>query len=301
MDLRGLNGAHVRCREIGETDIDAVADLLTAGFSRRGRAYWRRGLERQKLRESPEGYPRFGYMLESDGKPVGALLTIYSRRQRPEAKAGENGDYIQCNLSSWYVAQAYRNWAALLSSAAQKNRDVTFVNATPAPQTWPIIEAQGFRRYCAGLFVSLPALTLKSAGRIECVTARTQSIDGLSADDCERLRRHAEYGCVSLVCRTPDGPLPFIFRSWRIRSGRLPVPATQLIWSRSLEDYKRCSGSIGRALLWRGIAFVLLNANGPVEGLTGHYTERRGQKFTRGPNPPSITDLCDNEFSLYGP
>ena len=58
----------LRCREISEADLDAVADLLTRGFVGRSRDYWMQGLRRQAAREVPEGYPRFGYMLDNDGR-----------------------------------------------------------------------------------------------------------------------------------------------------------------------------------------------------------------------------------------
>ena len=63
----------VRCREIVEGDIDAIADLLTRGFSGRTRDYWMRGLGRQRERTVPPGYPRYGYLLENDRGPVGVL------------------------------------------------------------------------------------------------------------------------------------------------------------------------------------------------------------------------------------
>src|SRR5690348_18468961 len=68
----------VRCREIGEADLDSVADLLTRGFFGRSRDYWMRGLLRQAARDVPQGYPRFGYMLDREGTPVGVLLLLYS-------------------------------------------------------------------------------------------------------------------------------------------------------------------------------------------------------------------------------
>src|SRR5450755_4548867 len=70
----------LRCREISETDLDAVADLLTRGFAGRSRGYWMRGLRRQATREAPNGYPRFGYMLDFNGMPVGVLLLLYTSR-----------------------------------------------------------------------------------------------------------------------------------------------------------------------------------------------------------------------------
>ena len=68
----------LRCREIAETDLDAVADLLTRGFVGRSRDYWMQGLRRQAEREVPNGYPRFGYMLDNGGAAAG-LTGIFSR------------------------------------------------------------------------------------------------------------------------------------------------------------------------------------------------------------------------------
>ena len=111
----------VRCREITEADVDAVADLLTRGFVGRSRNYWIQGLRRQAFRPVPEGYPRFGYMLDNDGEAVGVLLLIYTARKVGEETA------IQCNLSSWYVEPSHRNYAPLLT---YENRNIReFVSA----------------------------------------------------------------------------------------------------------------------------------------------------------------------------
>ena len=58
----------IRCREIGIADLDAIADLLTRGFPIRSRDYWIDGLQRLSVRETPDSFPRFGYMLEH-GRP----------------------------------------------------------------------------------------------------------------------------------------------------------------------------------------------------------------------------------------
>ena len=116
----------IRCREIGEADIEAVAELLTRGFVGSSRDYWMQGLQRQATREVPQGYPRFGYMLENDGAPVGVLLLIYT------ARGTEAGAEIRCNLSSWYVEPAFRNYASMLTKIAQRHKDVTYINISPA-------------------------------------------------------------------------------------------------------------------------------------------------------------------------
>jgi len=74
-----------------------VADLLARGFPARPRKYWTSALARLAARGAPDGCPRFGYLLEADGAPVGVLLLIFA----------ESGGAVRCNVSSWYVEPAY--------------------------------------------------------------------------------------------------------------------------------------------------------------------------------------------------
>jgi hypothetical protein len=288
----------IRCREISETDIDAVADLLTRGFVGRPRAYWMQGLKRQAARSKvPAGYPRFGYMLHNDGIAVGVLLLLYTSRSNGSETT------IYCNLSSWYVDPAFRNYAPLLTKIAQKNREVTYLNISPAVWTWPIIEAQGFNIYCKGLFFSIPALSRVTPGMtVETVSPDALTIEGLSDAEAELLTRHARYGCLALVCRTPaGGAFPFILLPMRIRRGWIAPPAMQLIYCRDSAEYVQCAGAIGRALIRHGKISVLLDSNGPVPGLTGFYSSARGRKYFKGPHTPRLADLTDTELVLYGP
>jgi hypothetical protein len=288
---------HIRCREITAADIDAVADLLTRGSLRRSREYWLQGLRRQAAREVPAGYPRFGYMIDQDGAPVGVLLLLYTARGiGAEAK-------IYCNLSSWYVEPAFRNYAALLTKIAQKNKEVTYLNISPATWTWPIIETQGFSSYCRGLFFSMPALSRTTPGmNIETVAPDARAADGLGNGEVELLARHARYGCLSLVCRTAAGEaMPFILLPMRIHRGLIAPPAIQLIYCRDIADYVRCAGALGRRLLRYGKIAVVLDSNGPVPGLTGIFSRARGRKYFKGPHRPRLADLTDTELVLYGP
>jgi hypothetical protein len=289
----------LRCREIAETDIDAVADLLTRGFAGRSREYWMQGLRRQAAREVPDGYPRFGYMLDQDGQPVGVLLLLYTSRGN-----GGGEPTIHCNLSSWYVDPAFRNYASLLTRIAQRHKEVTYLNISPATWTWPIIEAQGFTSYCSGLFFAVPALSrIAAAGMtVETISPDARAIEGLSDTEVELLTRHARYGCLSLVCRTPSGgAFPFILLPMRIRRGWIAPPAMQLIYCRDIAEFVDCAGAVGRALIRHGKFSVLLDSNGPVSGLTGFYSSARGRKYFKGPRQPRLADLTDTELVLYGP
>lgn len=287
----------LRCREIRESDIEAIADLLTRGFVGRARDYWTQGLRRQAAREIPNGYPRFGYLLDHDGTAVGVLLLLYSIR---DSGAGAE---IHCNLSSWYVEPAFRNYAPMMTKIGQRHKEVTYRNISPATWTWPIIETQGFGPYCKGLFLSIPALSRARAGtHVEIVSPDTQGVAGLADAEVELLSRHAGYGCLSLVCRAADGRTsPFILQPMRIRRGWIAPPAMQLIHCRDVAEYVACAGAIGRLLLRDGKVAVILDANGRVPGLIGIYTQARGRKYFKGPHRPRLAELTDTELVVYGP
>jgi hypothetical protein len=290
------DGPKVRCREIALPDLEAVAELLTRGFAGRTRAYWLRGLERQSERQIPANCPRYGYLLEHQGVPVGVLLLLYTSRIEGSETA------IRCNVSSWYVEPQFRNYATLLTSMAQKNKHVTYINISPAATTWPIIEAQGFKRYCRGLFFSLPLLSPSESGMtVEIVTPDSRAIAGLPTPDMELLRSHAEYGCLALACRTADAAMPFIMVPKRLKHGRFPAPAMQLVYCRDPAELVRCAGAIGRLLLRRGKPVLIVDANAALPGLAGIYSETRGRKYFKGPNPPRLADLTETELVLYGP
>jgi hypothetical protein len=206
----------IRCREIGIADLDATVDLLMRGLARRSRDYWIDGLRRSSVRDVPEGFPRFGYMLDHEGTPVGVLLLIYTARD------DGGGTSIRCNLSSRYMEPAFRNYAPMLTKVAQRHKHATYVNISPAHWTWRTIETQGFRAYCGGLFFSFPALSRPAKGmRVEVVQQGAHAVDGLSEADVALLARHGACGCLSLVCRADDGRgYPFVLQRMRI-----PAPA----------------------------------------------------------------------------
>jgi hypothetical protein len=121
----------VRCRPITTADIGAVVDLLRRGFgSQRSRGFWIRMLEQLKKYPTPTGVPKYGYLLEHAGRPVGVLLLISSVVQSPSARS------IRCNGSSWYVEPEFRPYGSLLVTHALRQKAVTYLNISPAPHTW---------------------------------------------------------------------------------------------------------------------------------------------------------------------
>lgn len=287
---------NVRCRRIEPGDVDAVVGLLHAGFPRKPRRHWTKALALLSTHATPDGYPRYGYLLEADHVAVGVLLLIFAPPR------DEGGGSARCNVSSWYVDPAFGPYGWLLNLAAIKHRPVTYVNVSPAAQTWPVIEAQGFARFSNGTFAAVPGLGGPFGG-VRVTRLRGGAVtDGvspmLSRDEVRLLRDHDAYGCLTLVCVKEGIPSPFIFR--RRVVGRGLLPCAQLIYSRSIEEFVRFAGPIGRFLASRGMPFVLVAANGPISGLLGTYYENRPRMYYKGPDKPVPSDLSYTEAAMFG-
>ena len=287
--------ATLACRQIDEADLSAIADLLSRGFPGRAPSYWLKGLTRMAGLAVPPSYPRFGYMMENEGKPVGVILLLY-RQMSDESGA----DYIRCNLSSWYVEPSMRSYASMLVSFALKRPEVTYINISPAPPTWPVVEAQGFKRFSEGQFFAVPALRPKGSG-LSVVKVPSAAQVHLPVPEQTILADHAQFGCLSLVCRTKDGDLPFVFAPFSIRAGHVPLPGVRLIYCRDMADFILCAGVLGRYLLRRGIVSVLLDVKDIMPTLPGIYSKKLGRRYFKGPHPPRLGDLAYSEYAVFGP
>jgi hypothetical protein len=285
--------AQIRCRRIEEHDIGAVVDLLVRGFPVRNRDYWLRGLRREAERRLPPNCPRYGYLLEHAGMPVGVILVLSA----PMETGG-----IRCNLSSWYVEPEFRGHASFLIAYALRNKQATYVNISPARHTWSTIEAQGFKRYCSGQLFAIPALSGGGDKAELRQVAPGAPVPGrLSEAERDLLAQHAAYGCLSLVCAAADGDHPFVFLPFRIRRFRISLPCMHLVYCWSIDDFVRFARPLGRFLLKRRTTLVALDDNGPVEGLVGTYREGRVRKYYKGTHPPRLGDLAYTELVLFGP
>jgi hypothetical protein len=282
----------IRCRQIGEADTAAVAVLLTHGFPNRTHGFWLNALAQLERREPPPGLPKYGYLLESDGATVGAILMICSTMRA----GGEIA--TRCNLSSWYVDPAFRAYATLLVSHALRHKNVTYLNVSAAPHTWPIIEAQGFSRYCDGIFIAMPMLSgLIGGSGAKVFDARRRPTVGFDPFEQDILLQHAEHGCISLWCATPEAAYPFVFRP---RVVKHLMPCAQLIYCRDVGDFVRFAGPIGRYLARRGRPFVIVDSNAPIPGLIGAFRSGSMPKYFKGPQRPRLGDLAYTEYAVLG-
>ncbi len=291
----GATRERVRCRLISADDLGAVVELLCEGFKGRQRSGWERGLEIMRQREVPEGAPRHGYCLEAGGKLVGVILLIASARMIGGQPA------VFSNVASWYVGHHYRAYAQLLVSVALRNKETTYTNISAAPHTWPIVENQGYTRYCSGLFFAAAALKAPQRGvRLETLGLPGSRPEFEAMPDYAVLQRHRQMGCQVIICREGETLTGFVFRRYRIRSGRLVLPAMLVIHAPDRAQLIRLAGNLARHLARRGAPFLVMDADGPVEGLHGIYTAARGRKYFKGPHRPALCDLTDSEFAIFG-
>jgi hypothetical protein len=230
--------------------------------------------------------------MESDGVPVGAILVICTRMQVGDATT------TRCNLSSWYVEPGFRAYATLLVSRALRHKDVTYLNVSPAPHTEPIIRAQGFARYCDGIFVAVPLLNgLFGHPDVKLLDACSDPEVDFDPGEREILRQHAANGCISLWCATAERAYPFVFRPRLVRG---VMPCAQLIYCADIGDFARFAAPIGRRLARHGRFLVIVDSNGPIAGLAGIYRRGSMPKYFKGPQRPRLGDLAYTEYALLG-
>ena len=206
-----------------------------------------------------------------------------------------------CNVSSWYVDPEFRNYAALFASMTQKRKDVTYFNVTPAFPTWPILEAQGFKTYCRGLYFSLPVLSRGGRDmRVEAVTPETASIAGLPDDELGDAQAPCRLWLPRLVCRTAGEAIPFHF---------LPVakaprhhsparPSARLL--SQIADYVDARARSGATCCGAAARSSSSMRTARSRDLPGLYSEVRGRKYFKGPHEPRLGDLADTELAIFG-
>jgi hypothetical protein len=281
----------VRFRQIADSDVNDVVELLTRGFApRRTRVFWQNAMARLALHVTP-GAPRYGYMLDDGSGPVGAVLLVSSTVPTLD------GMQMRSNVSSWYVKPAFRSYASLLISRALRHKDVTYLNLTPVAHTRPILLAQGYTCYATGVFIAaLPLHMFVRAPRTRIVPAHATPRASFAAFERRVLLDHIDYGCIGFWCETEERAHPFVFRLRTIKG----VPAAQLVYSRDVEDCVRFAGPLARYLMLRGCPLLIIDANGPMPGLVGKYFDQKMPRYFRGPQRPRLGDLAYTEIAMLG-
>jgi hypothetical protein len=282
--------AAARCRRILDDDVPSLAGLLRKGFPLRSRSYWLRAFDRLAQHPAPAGMPKYGYLIESAGTPVGVLLLISSKIQGGETFT------VRCNVSSWYVEPKFRSLAPVLALQATREKNITYLNISPARHTPPIIEAQGFSRFSDGQFVASVFPSVRRRSPAQVIGSDITPDAHFEQFERNLLLAHAEYGCISVWCATSERAYPFVFLP---RVVKHIVPCVQLIYCRRLEDFVQFAQPMGSYLASRGWPFVLIDCKGPIPGLVGKYFDGVAPKYFKGSAPPRLGDLAYTEAAMF--
>jgi hypothetical protein len=276
MTAEPQTNSRVRCRQIAESDLDGLADMLTRGFPHSRRETWMRGFARWKQLPVIEGVPRYGYVLDGGFGPVGVILLISSLR----------GGQIVSNLSSWYVEPQWRVHSTLLVSLATKLKHVTYLNASPAPHTWRTLQAQGFTPYNFGRSA---VFALPGRGTVSDIIP-----DDLP--EAQLLRDHRAMGLTVLTVTKDGSTSPFVFQPRRL--DKPPVKMMDVLFCRGTDDLKRCAPALARHFLPRGVMGFLID--GEIDGVLSRYVEGKEPRYYKGPWRPILGDLAYTEKVLFG-
>jgi hypothetical protein len=279
----------VLAREITVLDFDAVAQLLGDGIGY-PKQYFLQLLELMAQRAAPEGFPKYGRLLECNGAVVGAIILIFSTVRVADIST------VRCHVTGWCVEPAYKSYATLFFAKDLKHDNVTYLNLFAQADTLTIIKLQGFTRYSKGQFLAVPLLRLASTDAKAKVVRVGHSPPVAPFEEFEEdlLLTHAKWGCICLWCVTAERAYPFVFRP---RLFKRLFPGVQLIYCREIEDFVRFAGPIGRFLLSCGRLVVRIDSNGPIHGLVGMFQDGADCRYYKGPKP-RIGDLSYTQLAM---
>ena len=283
----------VRCRQITDADIPAVVALLARGFPSADRNFWQRGLHQLGRLRPPPGLPKYGYLLDNEGTAVGTILLICSTM-----RAGDKPvDAMQRLKLVRRTCLPRLRTAVNLAGPRTQRRDLSECFSAPKHVAY----------YRSTRFLSLlrwqilrhsdAKQNVRQPDGVHVFNARVHPTVGFDPFEQEMLLQHAKFGCISLWCATSEDAYPFVFRPRRIKN---VVPGVQLIYCRDTSDFVRFAGPIGRVLARRGKALVVIDANGPIPGLSGVFRPSNTPKYYRGPERPRLGDLAYTECVVLG-
>ncbi|MDA1097712.1 MAG: hypothetical protein O2967_01910 [Proteobacteria bacterium] len=276
--------SEVHVREIADTDIAEVCALLAEGL-RPSNEFWRNAVHMLSRRPVVEGYARYGFCLDVDGRLEGVLLLLTARVD----------GIIRSNLSSWYVREPHRKFASFLYQRTIRTKGSVYLNLSPSPAALPIAKAFGFKPYTGGMLL-LDARSALKMGDASVRPLTQDLVGGLDVATRGMVEAHLGYGCTGLLLHDAAGPMVALYRIRRLK--RL-IPAARFVAGDSARLAK-ASGALMRAVLRRGLPLCIIDAPVDYPPAPGAFLfPGREMRYAKGGTPPGPGDLRETELALF--
>ncbi len=172
---------------VTETDLPEVCRFLARGFQAAAATdAWMAAFRQPWATQQPN----HGYMLQDNGRIVGAIGAIYS----DQTIRGRHERF--CNINNWYVDPAYRQHSILLLSRLLAQKGVHFTNLTPRADLIDLFVALKFRYVDDGRVTYLLNVPQLWSGASKTLADPAEIAAALAAADAKVFRDHA--GCPGL-------------------------------------------------------------------------------------------------------
>ncbi len=163
------------------------------------------------------GEDHFGYVLRDQGRIVGVLGMIFSRR------IVDGTTHKICNLHSWYVQEAYRHRSLMLLRPLLKMNDYTITDFTPSDAVFRLTLRLGFQVLDARLRIMLSSglpRRVRPGGSFLFTRDAAFMRQRLYAGERQILQDHLPYPCQHLLVYNPEQHCYIVFS----RVDRFAIP-----------------------------------------------------------------------------
>lgn len=285
-----MRSQDVQLAPIAASEVAQVAEFLHRELNARvSTSAWTRVMSPPWTNASPD----CGFMLVSNGRVVGAYLTVKSQRD-----FGAEPVEV-CNLGAFCVLDDYRPHSIRLLRAVLAQKGFTFTDFSPSGNVVGLNERLGFSHFDTStrLVVNRPAVPRRHI----VLSSDPQRLDAvLGESDRKIFHDHRSAPAARhLLVETPGGHAYLVFR--RDRRKHLPWFASPLYVGGDGAVLARAWPAVGSYLLGRhGLPFTLAERRilGFSPGRGFDLKKPRAKMFRGGPLSPESMDYLYSELTL---
>jgi acetoacetyl-CoA synthetase len=279
-----------KVRAAMRADFDEISTLLDRGF-RDDRIAWSRIFDYTWV----DARPDFGFVLVAEGRVVGFLGTVYSRAPSTAGRAA-----WVCNLSSWFVQDAYRGWGSYLLWAATRRTDTIYTSITPTRETQSMLKTLRYRTLDRQRFF-LPLLNPGTfrLGRLTIETDPARIRPHLGESDRTILDDHASCDLLHMLAGDDRGSTYLIAKRRLLSLTRtLRVPTSELLYCSDADLLTRNLERLKIAILWRQRSLLLAAHEGYVPDHIRSARRAHGERYASASEAELENYLLYSELAL---